>query len=81
MTADELDEIFDKGEEDITMYLDLANAARPGLESKRVPLDLPSWMLTQLDREATRLGVTRQSLITIWLAERLSGVSARQRVS
>lgn len=72
MKAEELDEIFDQGEEDILPYLDLSKALRPGLEAKRVNVDFPSWMIERLDREARRLGVPRQSLIKIWIGERLS---------
>lgn len=73
MTAEELDEIFDKGEEDILPYLDLAKAVRPGHHAKRVNVDFPSWMISRLDFEADRLGVPRQSLIKVWIAERLAG--------
>ena len=72
MTAEQLDEIFDKGEEDILPYLDLSKAVRPGHQAKRVNVDFPSWMVVRLDREAERLGVPRQSLIKVWIAERLS---------
>jgi len=72
MTAEELDEIFDAGEEDILPYLDLAKAVRPGQEAKRVNVDFPDWMVSRLDREADRGGVPRQSLIKVWIAERLS---------
>ena len=57
--------------EDVTPHLDLSGARRPGLEQKRVNVDLPKWMIESLDREAKRLGVTRQSIIKMWLAERL----------
>jgi hypothetical protein len=36
-----------------------------------VNVDFPVWMIAALDREATRLGVTRQSLIKVWIAEKL----------
>ncbi len=74
MTAKELDEIFDKGEEDILPYLDLAKAVRPGHQARRVNVDFPSWMISRLDFEADRLGVPRQSLIKVWIAERLAAV-------
>jgi len=72
MTAEQLDEIFDKGEEDILPYLDLAKAVRLGHQAKRVNVDFPSWMISRLDFEADRLGVPRQSLIKVWIAERLA---------
>lgn len=70
MKADEFDERFDRGE-DITSALDLAGARRPGYEQRRVNVDFPAWMVESLDREAKRLGVTRQSIIKVWIAERL----------
>jgi hypothetical protein len=70
MKADELDKRFDQGE-DITAALDLAGARRPGFEPRRVNVDFPVWMVESLDREARRLGVTRQSIIKVWIAERL----------
>ena len=72
MTSEQLDQIFDDGAEDILPYLDLSKAVRPGHLAKRVNVDFPAWMLPQLDFEADRLGVPRQSLIKIWIAERLS---------
>ena len=72
MTTEEFDERFDAGE-DVTSVLDLPGARRPGLEQRRVNVDFPSWMIESLDREARRLGVTRQSVIKIWIAERLGG--------
>ena len=70
MKAREIDERFDAGE-DISEYLDVSQAKRPGREQKRVNVDFPLWMIEQLDREARRLGVPRQSIIKIWIAERL----------
>ena len=70
MKAKDLDKKFDSGE-DITEFLDLSKARRPGLEQKRVNVDFPVWMIHSLDREAKRLGVPRQSIIKIWIAERL----------
>ena len=70
MKASEFDKKFDEGE-NITDELDLSHARRPGEEIKRINVDFPAWMVTSLDREARRLGVTRQSIIKMWLAERL----------
>lgn len=70
ITAKELDRRFDDGE-DISVYLDWSKASRPGLEQRRVNVDLPSWMINSLDTEAKRVGVTRQSIMKVWLAERL----------
>jgi hypothetical protein len=74
MKASELDKRFDEGE-DITAELDLANARRPNREQRRVNVDFPIWMIDSLDREAKRLGVTRQSIIKVWIAERLEKAS------
>jgi hypothetical protein len=71
ISAAEFDRRFDEGE-DISEYVDWSSARRPGLESKRVNVDFPAWVVNGLDREAKRLGVTRQSLIKMWIAERLS---------
>ncbi len=75
MKAKELDERFDSGE-DITGYLDLDRARRPAREPKRVNVDFPIWMVHSLDKEARRLGVTRQSIIKFWIAEKLKLVSS-----
>jgi len=64
MRAEEFDQKFDDGE-DVTGDLDLAAIRRPALEQRRVNVDFPSWMIESLDREARRLGVTRQSIIKL----------------
>jgi len=74
MKAKNLDKKFDSGE-DITEFLDISNAKRPGQDQKRVNVDFPVWMIHSLDKEAKRLGVPRQSIIKIWIAERLKEVS------
>lgn len=70
MKASDFDQHFDDGT-DMTDLLDLNAATRPGLKAKRVNVDFPDWMVQSLDREAHRLGVTRQSLIKLWIADRL----------
>lgn len=70
MKAKEFEKKFDEGE-DISRYLDVPKARRPELEQKRVNVDFPLWMIHQLDKEAKRLGVPRQSIIKVWVAERL----------
>ncbi len=70
MKAKEFDSDFDQGK-DITGSLDLSKARRPKQQQKRVNVDFPIWMVEMLDKEARRLGVTRQSIIKVWLAERL----------
>ena len=75
MKAKKFDTDFDRGE-DVTAALDLSKARRPLQEQKRVNVDFPNWMVDSLDREATRLGVTRQSIIKLWLAERLEKLAS-----
>jgi hypothetical protein len=74
MKARELDKKFDEGE-DISAYLDITKARRPEQEQKRVNVDFPLWMIHSLDKEARRLGVPRQSIIKVWVAERLEKAS------
>jgi hypothetical protein len=73
MKAEDLDKKFDEGE-DITAFLDLSQAIRPNQKIKRVNVDFPTWMIESLDREAKRIGVTRQSIIKVWVAERLEQI-------
>lgn len=75
MKARDFETAFDEGKEDITKYLDIAGARRPHQEQKRVNVDFPLWMIHSLDKEARRLGVPRQSLIKVWVAERLERAS------
>ena len=70
MKAREFDKRFDEGK-DISKYLDVSKARRRGQEQKRVNVDFPLWMIQLLDKEARRLGVPRQSIIKVWVAERL----------
>jgi len=75
MKAKEIDKKFAAGE-DISQFLDLSQATRPGQEQRRINVDFPTWMIQALDKEAKRLGVTRQSIIKVWIAERLKEVSS-----
>jgi CopG antitoxin of type II toxin-antitoxin system len=77
MKASNFDKKFAAGE-DITDLLDLTKARRPGLEAKRVNVDFPEWMVESLDKEAHRLGITRQSLIKIWVADKLNQQGLQQ---
>ncbi len=70
MKAKDLDKMFDNGK-DISSQLDLSTKKRPGLKQKRVNVDFPDWIVESLDREASRIGVTRQSIIKVWIAERI----------
>ena len=74
MKAHEFDKKFDEGR-DISKHLDVSKARRPEQEQKRVNVDFPLWMVHLLDREAKRLGVPRQSIIKVWVAERLEKAS------
>ncbi|HEX7533842.1 MAG TPA: CopG family antitoxin [Syntrophales bacterium] len=74
MKAKEFDKRFDEGE-DVSQYLDISKARRPIQGQKRVNVDFPVWMIQLLDKEAKRLGVPRQSIIKLWVAERLKKAS------
>ena len=74
MKARDFDKEFDEGK-DISTHLDKAKASRPGHVLKRVNVDFPTWMIHSLDKEAKRLGVPRQSIIKVWIAERLEKAS------
>jgi len=71
MKAKDFDKKFDQGKEDIIEDLDFSSLKRPNQTPRRVNVDFPEWMIVSLDKEAARLGVTRQSIIKVWLAERL----------
>ena len=70
MKTKDFDKAFDSGES-VIKHLDLARARRPEQEQKRVNVDFPVWMIHSLDKEARRLGVPRQSLIKLLIAEHL----------
>lgn len=70
IAAEDFDRAFEAGE-DITPWLDLDRAMRPNLEPRRVNVDFPAWMVEGLDARAAHLGITRQALIKMWIAERL----------
>jgi hypothetical protein len=74
MKASEFDTKFDQGAE-ISKYIEVSKAKRPRHEQKRVNVDFPLWMIQLLDKEAKRLGVPRQSVIKVWIAERLEKAS------
>ena len=74
MKAKEFDQKFDEGK-GMLQDLDVSKARRPQREQKRVNVDFPLWMIHRLDKEAKRLGVPRQSIIKVWVAERLKKAS------
>jgi hypothetical protein len=75
MKAKTFDKQFDAGA-DISTFLDLSRAKRTNQTPRRVNVDFPSWMIHSLDKEADRLGVTRQSIIKVWISERLQTKTA-----
>ena len=75
MKANKFEQQFDEGV-DVTASLDLSKARRVLQEQRRVNVDFPTWMIDSLDREASKLGVTRQSVIKVWLAERLEATAS-----
>jgi len=77
MKAKKFDSEFDSGK-DVTDVLDISKARRPLQKQRRVNVDFPDWMIESLDREASRLGVTRQSIIKVWLAERLEQAASNK---
>ena len=74
ISTEEFDRLFDAGE-DISEYVDWSSARRPGLEAKRVNVDMPQHMIAKLDIQARKRGVTRQALIKMWLADRLEAAA------
>jgi hypothetical protein len=78
MKAKNFEDNFESGDE-ILQHLDLSKAKRPMQKQKRINVDIPEWMIDSLDREAGRVGVTRQSIIKVWLAERLEQSQSLER--
>jgi hypothetical protein len=70
LTAEQIDAMHDAGE-DLSPYVDYSKARRPGLEIHRVNVDFPQWIIDGLDREARKLGISRQALIKVWIGDRL----------
>lgn len=75
ISTEDFDHKFDEGKEDILKYADLSSARKIQPERRVVNVDMPLWMIEELDHEASRLGITRQSIIKVWLAERLAKAS------
>jgi hypothetical protein len=73
MKAAEFDEHFEAGE-DMMAYMDQSDIKRPGLEQRRITVDFPVWMVQRLDREALRLGVTWQSIIKMWISQKIAEI-------
>ena len=81
MKPKDFDKKFDDNKTDIIDDLDLKSLRRPNQQQKRVNVDFPVWIIDSLDKEAKRMGVTRQSVIKFWLAERLENISLTRRSS
>ena len=77
MTASELDKKFDDNQEDILEYFDTSKIKMINEEAKRVNIDFPAWMVQSLDKEAKHIGVSRQAVIKMWLAERLQSLNSK----
>jgi hypothetical protein len=78
MKAEQFDQKFDSNDEDLIEDLDLSSVIRPNQSQKRINVDFPSWVIDSLDKEASRIGVTRQSIIKVWLVERLEQQAANK---
>lgn len=76
MKAKDFDRKFDQGVEDLVDDLDLSTVRRVNQAQKRINVDFPAWVVDSLDKEAARIGVTRQSIIKVWLVERLKAEAA-----
>lgn len=81
MKANEFDQKFDSNDDDIIDDLDLSSVTRPNQSQKRVNVDFPAWVIDSLDKEASRIGVTRQSIIKVWLVERLEQQAANKSMN
>jgi len=77
MKASEIDKKFDDNKEDILKYFDTSKIRMINEEPKRVNIDFPTWMVTLLDKEASHIGVSRQAIIKMWIAEKLQGLASK----
>jgi hypothetical protein len=78
MTAQEFEKRFDEGE-DITPFIDRSSIRRPGMEARRVNVDFPEWIIEKLDLQSKLIGVSRQSLIKLWVSERIQQEHQNQK--
>lgn len=81
MKAKDFDKKFEENQDDIVDDLDLSSARRVNQQQKRINVDFPAWVVESLDREAARIGVTRQSIIKVWLVERLQAEAANKQLN
>ena len=70
MKAKDFDKAFEAGE-DLTEHLDYSKARRVNQSAKRVNIDFPVWIVEKLDKQSRKLGITRQALVKVWIAEKL----------
>lgn len=77
MKALELDKKFDENQEDVLEYFDTSKIKMINEEPKRVNIDFPAWMVESLDKEAKHIGVSRQAVIKMWLAEKLQSLNSK----
>ena len=75
ISVEEFDRLFDEGSDEIDQYVDWDSFRRLSQAPKRVNVDFPFWMVNRLDREAKRLGITRQAVIKSWIGERLDAAA------
>ena len=76
MKALKLDKKFDDNKEDVLQHFDISKIRMLNEEPKRVNIDFPSWMVSSLDKEAKHIGVSRQAVIKMWLAEKLQKLNS-----
>ncbi len=81
MKASEIDKIFDDNQDDVLDYFDTSKIRMINEEPKRVNIDFPAWMVQSLDKEAKHIGVSRQAVIKMWLAEKLQSLNSQQVAS
>jgi len=74
MKASKIDKVFDENQEDVLDYFDTSKIRMINEEPRRVNIDFPAWMVESLDREAKHIGVSRQAVIKMWLAEKLQSL-------
>ena len=81
MKALEIDKKFDDNEEDVLEYFDTKKIKMLNEEPKRVNIDFPAWMVKSLDKEAKHVGVSRQAVIKMWLAEKLQNLNTKEQAT
>ena len=75
MKASQLDKKFDENKEDILEYFDTSKIKMINEKQRRVNIDFPEWMIQSLDKEAKHIGVSRQAVIKMWIADKLKSLN------